>query len=98
MRADRSVREVEVLADLAIGQPAGGHRGDLEFLRSQVVAGESGSPAARLARGAELLPPPLPPVWRAQGREPLAGRPERTAGVGIAPLSPQPRAVREEQA
>src|SRR5215210_9220167 len=98
MRADRSVGEVEVLADLAIGHPAGGHRRDLQLLRSQVVAGEWDPPAARLAAGAELLSRTLPPVCRAEGVEPVASRSEGTAGVGVAPLSPQPRPVCEQQA
>jgi hypothetical protein len=31
--ADRAVREVELLADLSVGEALGGEVGDLEFLR-----------------------------------------------------------------
>src|SRR3954454_13474612 len=49
--ADRAVREVEPLPDLAVGQALRGHLGDLQLLPRQLVAGLRGAAAAGLARG-----------------------------------------------
>ena len=37
--SDRSVREVELLTDLSVRQPLGGHARDLELLRGELIAG-----------------------------------------------------------
>src|SRR5262249_20101369 len=55
MRADRPGGEIELLADLPVGHPRGGHLGDLQLLRRELVPGRGHPTAARLAGGAELL-------------------------------------------
>ena len=47
VRADRAVRDVELLSDLAVGEAFGGEVSDLEFLRGQLVAGGEVAPPAR---------------------------------------------------
>jgi len=54
--ADRSVRDVELLTDLAIGQPSGGQLGDLKFLRRRLFSRFGSAPAARLPEGSQLAP------------------------------------------
>jgi hypothetical protein len=51
--ADRAVREVEALADLAVGEPFGREVGDLQLLCGQLVAGVGCAALAGLARGAQ---------------------------------------------
>src|SRR4051812_3942121 len=46
---DRAVREVEALADLAVGQPVSGELGDLQLLRGEAVASIGVSSAAGFA-------------------------------------------------
>jgi hypothetical protein len=54
VRPDRSVREIQLLADFAIGETLGGELGDLELLGGQLIASLGNTAAARLARRAEL--------------------------------------------
>src|SRR6516164_4749310 len=37
VRADGAVRKVELLTDLAVAQAFGGHLGDLQFLRAELI-------------------------------------------------------------
>ena len=90
--------EVEPLADLAVGQARGGHLGDLQLLRRELVARVGRAAAARLARRRAA------PAARARptGSTPSASnasraRAQRRARVGRAALPAQPRAVGEQQ-
>ncbi len=53
--------EVDHLRDLTIAQPFGGHLGDLQFLRGELIPCLGSPRTARLPRRAELLACPLGP-------------------------------------
>ena len=86
VRANRAVREVEVLSDLAIGHPAGCHRRDLQLLRGRAVASVGSSATAGLAARAEFLSRPIRPWARADCVEVIARFAELTAGFGNSPV------------
>ncbi|WP_433193926.1 hypothetical protein ACQP1G_34795 [Nocardia sp. CA-107356] len=48
------MRKVELLGDLAVGESFGGKRGDLKFLRGELVAGVRGATGAGLIGGSVL--------------------------------------------
>lgn len=65
--------EVELLADLPVGQPLGGQLGDLELLRAEVVPCLWDAAGAGLAGGTEFLAGPFPPWDGAEGVEGFPG-------------------------
>jgi hypothetical protein len=54
MRADRAVREVQALADLAVREAVCGKLGDLQFLRGELIARVWDATSAPLARRTQL--------------------------------------------
>jgi hypothetical protein len=70
------VGEVEALADVAVGQPVGGHPSDLQFLGGDAVPCVWGAAAARLTRGAQFLAGLVGPRAEPMGVEPVAGCPQ----------------------
>src|SRR5688500_1246827 len=98
MRADRPGGDVEVLTDLAIGHAASRQRRDLTFLRRQAVSCVGSGATAGFAGRAQFLPRSLRPWACAERVNAIARLSERAAGFGVAPLSPQPDAVGEQQA
>src|SRR5580658_9703148 len=61
VRADGAVGEVELLADLPVSQPVGGHLGDLQFLRGELITCPGHPRTAVLTRGTQLLARAFPP-------------------------------------
>ena len=95
--ADGAVREVELLADLAVGEPLGRQLGDLQLLRRELIAGVGPrrrlhSPEAR-SSGARARP-----RREAERIERVARGAQRRARLGDPPLAAQPGAERELQA
>src|SRR4051812_3506004 len=56
--ADRAVRQVELLADLPVGQAVRGQPGNLELLRAEPVGGRRVPAVGGLSGGAQLLKRP----------------------------------------
>src|SRR5215212_6773630 len=95
VRADGAVRHVELLADLAVGEPRGGHAGDLQLLRRQLVHRAALAWAAGDTGAAQLVACPLGPGQRAQRVERVAGGAQRHARLSHPPLAAQPGTERE---
>jgi hypothetical protein len=77
--ADRPVRDEQLLADLAVGQPLGSHPGDLKLLRRQLIPGIGDASAAGFPRCAQFLPGDLGQLGGAERVKTIAGRPQRRA-------------------
>ncbi len=73
MGADGPVRNVELLADLAVGHAVGGHPRDLQFLRRQLIPGPRVPAAARFAGGPEFQPRSLGKAGEAEGVKGIPG-------------------------
>jgi hypothetical protein len=73
VRADSARGEVDLLADLAVGEPFGGQLGDLQFLRAQLIPCLGGPRAAYLPRRAQQLAGPLGPRVYPEGIEGFPG-------------------------
>src|SRR3712207_5591333 len=73
VRADGAVRHVELLADLAVGEPRGGHARDLQLLGRQLVYRAALARAARDTGAAQLVACTLGPRNGPEGVERLAG-------------------------
>ena len=90
---DCPVRNVELLADLAVGEARGRQAGDLQFLRGELVPRRRNPTTARFAGGAEFLPGAFRQAWKGQRIEALPSRPQRRTRVGDAALAAQPPAI-----
>ena len=77
VRAHRAVRQVELLADLAVGQPRRRQPGDLELLGGESLGRGDRPGGAGLAGRPQLLAGALAPRDGAQRITCLAGRPQR---------------------
>ena len=97
VRADGAVREVELLADLAVREPLARHLRDLQLLRRQLVARVGRAAAAALARRPQLLPRALAPRDDAERVERVAGGAQRRPRLRDPAVAAQPRAERELQ-
>src|SRR4051794_31580202 len=95
VRADRTVRDVELLCDLAVREALGGELRDLELLCGELVAGGGIAATARLAGCAEFSPGPIAPGSAAQCVKAVAGGAQRRPRVGDPSPAAQPFPVRE---
>ena len=87
------MREIEPLADLAVGESPRSHLRYLQFLRRELVARFGGAGTARLTRGAQFLTGALRPGSHAERIKHLNSGAKWCAGVGHAPMTAQPSAV-----
>src|SRR4051812_23176662 len=92
------MRQVELLADLAVRQPVGGHLGYLERLRRELVARVGCPPVAALTGGSELLPCTIAPRQCSDRVEQRARGSEHVPGFDDTALASQPDSERELQA
>ena len=68
------MREVQLLADLAVREAPSGELGDLQLLWRELIERVGGSAPARLTGSPQLLSCPLGPRRQAEGIEAVAGR------------------------
>src|SRR6516165_2242623 len=95
MGADGPVGQVELLADIAVGQAIRDHLGDLEFLGREPVPSPTYVRQARLTCGAQLLPCALSPWNEAQPVESIARGAQWRPGIRDAAAAAKPRPVGE---
>src|SRR5258708_7469901 len=97
MGTDCAMREIEALANLAVGEALSGQLGNLHLLGREMVARIRGPGAPRLARGAQLQPRALSPRERADRIEDFDCGAQRRAGVSQAPVAAQPATIPQLQ-
>src|SRR6266446_601500 len=98
MKTDGAVREKEILADLAVRHPAGGHLGDLELLGREPIGSSRQTPKTVLARRAQFASRPFSPGDGAKGVERLACEAQRSTRLGNSTLTAKPSPVGKEHA
>lgn len=98
VRSDRSVRQAEALADLAVGETVCGHLSDRKFLGRQLFLGFGGALPASFPSGGQFLTSSLARIPAADGVEQVSGRSQRFAGLGNTTLTAEPTAVSQVQA
>src|SRR5258708_38214368 len=93
MRADGAVGQIKSLADLAVAQAFGGHLGDLQFLRGELIARLGGPWPTLFPGGTQLLPRTFGPRDHAESVESLTGGAHGRACSNVLPLLVEPLAV-----
>src|SRR5262249_39637892 len=93
--ADRAVREVEPLPDLAVRQALRRKLGDLQFLRRQLIARLGQASTAALPRGAHLPSRLLAPSRAPECVERVPRGPQHAPGFGDTPVPSEPLSVCE---
>src|SRR5260370_27217516 len=91
------MREVQLLADVAVGPALWGERGDWYFLRGELMARLGKAMPAPFAGRTQLAPRLLAPRHAAERVESVARGAQRRPGIGDPPLAAQPLAVREQE-
>src|SRR5260370_26848179 len=90
------MREVQLLADLAVGQALCRELGDLHFLRGELIARLGDATPAPFAGRTQLAARLLAPRHAAERVESVARGAQRRPGIGDPPLAAQPLALREQ--
>src|SRR3954452_6154785 len=95
VRADRAVREKQLLADLTVRQSLCGKLGYLKLLRGQLVASLGRAASAAFPRCAQLAPRLLAPRRASERIEGVTRGPQDAAGLGVPSIASKPLPVGE---